>query len=307
MVVGLDWASFERVLVDGLVQAVRSTIAEHPDERFYAAALDRIYRETDGQISLPSLAMNSVEALARLPAEEQTDVRWSAADWDHYDDEWLAEDLTRDWARQLTAEACRGTPRQWEATFRRYLSMLVRVCKRASVALRTSGVTDRDFVVLLLDDEYHETLIKRVLTGLAARRHPPARGVRARRTASRCRRREAGPSATRTDGQPGPGRHRATAGDPFPARLAQGVLPARERDQRGVQRPKRRRPRNRRLLATGTERATRVTAYVLTWGGQPLARPCLGCRGQLVRAAESRPGPRGRRMSNDPHHGVEPG
>ncbi|MFD6695552.1 DUF4303 domain-containing protein [Micromonospora aurantiaca (nom. illeg.)] len=99
MAVGLDWASFERVLVDALVQAVRSTIAEHPDERFYAAALDRIYRETDGQISLPSLAMNSVEALAQLPAEEQTDVRWNAADWDHYDDEWLAEDLTRDWER----------------------------------------------------------------------------------------------------------------------------------------------------------------------------------------------------------------
>ncbi|MEU7793259.1 DUF4303 domain-containing protein [Micromonospora tulbaghiae] len=179
MAVGLDWASFERVLVDGLVQAVRSTIAEHPDERFYAAALDRIYRETDGQISLPSLAMNSVEALARLPAEEQTDVRWNAADWDHYDDEWLAEDLTRDWARQLTAEACRGTPRQWEATFRRYLSMLVRVCKRARVALRTSGFTDRDFVVLLLDDEYHETLIKRVLTEREVSRHIPEYDQRA--------------------------------------------------------------------------------------------------------------------------------
>ncbi|MET8312036.1 DUF4303 domain-containing protein [Micromonospora sp. NPDC005173] len=115
------------MLVEALVQVVRSTVAEHPDERFYAAVLDRIYRETDGQLALPSLAMNSVEALAQLPVEEQADVRWRAADWDRYGDGWLAEDLARDWERRLTAEACRGTPRQWEATFRRYLSMLVRV------------------------------------------------------------------------------------------------------------------------------------------------------------------------------------
>lgn len=108
---GLDWASFECVLADALVQAIRVAVAEHPDERFYAAALNRIYCETDGRLTLPSLAMDSVEALAQLPVEEQADVRWSAADWDHYDDEWLAEDLARDWERRLTAEACRGTTR----------------------------------------------------------------------------------------------------------------------------------------------------------------------------------------------------
>lgn len=175
----MDWARFERVLVDALVEAVRSTVADHPDQRFYAAVLDRIYRETDGRLTLPSLAMNSVEALAQLHAEEQAEVRWSAADWDHYDDEWLAEDLARDWERRLTAEACRGTTRQWEVTFRRYLSMLVRVCKRSRVALRTSGVTDREFVVLLLDDEYHETLIKRVLTKREMSRHFPEYDQRA--------------------------------------------------------------------------------------------------------------------------------
>lgn len=62
--VGSDWASFERALSDALVQAVRSTVAEHPDERIYAAVLDRIHRETDGRITLLSLGMNSVEALA---------------------------------------------------------------------------------------------------------------------------------------------------------------------------------------------------------------------------------------------------
>lgn len=171
--VRLDWAGFESALVDALAQAVRSTVVGHPEERFYAAVLDRIYRETDGVIRLPSLGMNSVETLAQLPVEDQADLRWSPADWDHYDDDWVPEDPAGNWDRQLTAEACRGTTRQWESTFRRYLTMLVRVCKRARTDLRTSGVTDRDFVVLLLDDEYHETLVKRVLTRSEVSRHFP--------------------------------------------------------------------------------------------------------------------------------------
>jgi Domain of unknown function (DUF4303) len=175
----LDWAAFEHALTDALVQAVRSTIAEHPDERFYAAALDRIYRETDGRITLPNLGMNSVEALAPLPVEEQADLRWSAADWDHYGDEWLPEDLARGWERALTAEACRGTTRQWASTFRRYLAMLVRVCKRARTTLRMSGFTGRDFVVLLLDEEYYETLVKRILTRSEVSRHFPELDERA--------------------------------------------------------------------------------------------------------------------------------
>ncbi|GAB2848471.1 hypothetical protein GCM10027176_59940 [Actinoallomurus bryophytorum] len=174
-----DWAAFEGALTDALVRAVRSAIAEHPGERFYAAALDHIYRETDGRIALPCLGMNTVEALASLPAREQADLRWSAADWDHYSDVWLPGDLDRDWERALTAEACRGTTRQWASTFRRYLGMLVRVCRRARASLRSSGLTDRDFVVLLLDDEYHETLVRRVLPRSEVSRHFPGFDERA--------------------------------------------------------------------------------------------------------------------------------
>jgi Domain of unknown function (DUF4303)/HEAT repeats len=171
--VTMDWVAFERVLTDGLVQTVLSIVTEHPDERFYAAVLDRIYRETDGRITLPNLGMNSVEALAQLPFEEQAELQWSAADWDHHDDEWIPEDLARGWERALTAEACRGSTRQWESTFRRYLAVLVRVCKQAGTTLRTTGVTNRDFVVLLLDDEHYETVVKRILTRSEVSRHFP--------------------------------------------------------------------------------------------------------------------------------------
>ncbi|MFI5490506.1 DUF4303 domain-containing protein [Micromonospora echinaurantiaca] len=148
-------------------------MADRPGERFYAAVLDGIYRETDGRITLPTFGMNSVEALARVAVEEQADLWWSAADWDYYDDEWLAADVAEAWERALTAEACRGSSRQWERTFRRYLAMLVRVCRRARATLHTGGVTDPDFVVLLLDTEYQETLVRRVLARGEVRRYFP--------------------------------------------------------------------------------------------------------------------------------------
>ncbi|MEV4759586.1 DUF4303 domain-containing protein [Micromonospora sp. NPDC049559] len=168
-----DWGGFERTLTEGVVRAVTSTVREGQGERFYAAALDHVYRETDGRITLPVLALNSAESLERYPVEERADLRWSTADWDHYDDGWLGEDLARDWERRLTAEACRGTTRHWEATFHRYLTMLVRVCRRARTELRNGGVADRGFVLLLLDEEHHERLIKRVLTAAELRRHFP--------------------------------------------------------------------------------------------------------------------------------------
>ncbi|WP_433353340.1 hypothetical protein ACQPYV_22755 [Micromonospora saelicesensis] len=65
------------------MQAVQSTVIERPGERFYGAVLGRIYREAGGQLGLPNLAMNSVEALAQLWVEKRADVRRSAVDWDH--------------------------------------------------------------------------------------------------------------------------------------------------------------------------------------------------------------------------------
>ncbi|WP_053716167.1 DUF4303 domain-containing protein [Saccharothrix sp. NRRL B-16348] len=173
MTVRLDWAEFERTLLDGVVRFVGSAVRDHPGERFYAAVLDHVYREEDGPIALPSLGINSVEALAREPAEQQAELRWNAPDWDLYRDGWLPDGSTERWEQALTAEACSGTTRQWQATFDRYLTTLVRVCRRARTTLRRNGDTHPDFVVVLLDDEHHETLIKRVLTAGEVRRHFP--------------------------------------------------------------------------------------------------------------------------------------
>ena len=168
-----DWADFERTLHDGVVRAVVEAAGDHPDERFYAAVLDHVYREEDGRIALPALGINSAEALAREPAERQADLRWSAPDWDLYRDDWPPGGSAHRWEAALTAEACSGTTRHWRKTFDRYLATLVRVCRGARKTLRESKVVHRDFVVLLLDDEHRERLIERVLTADEVRRHFP--------------------------------------------------------------------------------------------------------------------------------------
>jgi len=158
----LDWAEFERVLHDELVRFVAAGVAGHPGERFYAAALDRIYAEEDGVVTIPALAMNSVSAVARQPAEDQAGVRWNPPDWELFDDDWLPDGSAGRWQAALTAAACSGSVRHWWVVFHRYRSMLVRVCRRARVTLRRSGITDSEFVVLLLDDD--EALIRSALT-----------------------------------------------------------------------------------------------------------------------------------------------
>ncbi|WP_051772992.1 DUF4303 domain-containing protein [Saccharothrix sp. NRRL B-16314] len=173
MTVSFDWAEFEQTLFEGVVGSVVSAAEDHPGERWYAAVLDHLYREEDGPIRLPFLGVNSVEALDREPAEGRARVRWSAPDWDVYLDDWLPGDSTGRWVEALTAEACSGTIAHWETTFDRYLTTLVRVCRRARAALRANSSTHEDFVVLLLDDEHHEALVKRVLTADEVRRHFP--------------------------------------------------------------------------------------------------------------------------------------
>ncbi|GAB3929259.1 hypothetical protein GCM10029976_028560 [Kribbella albertanoniae] len=177
MTASFDWATFERELTDALEAAIRSALLAHRDEQFYAAALGGIYREERGVISRPSLGMNSVEALNQHPLEEQPDVRWSMFDWDHLDDDWLAE--AQRWEEALTAEACRERTSHWESTFQRYLMMLVRVCREVRTRLRTSGVVGPEFLVLVIDDEHHELLVRHVLTPSEVGRHFPELDVRA--------------------------------------------------------------------------------------------------------------------------------
>lgn len=158
-----DWAGLERDLTDAVVRAVSAVVAEHSDERFYAAALWLLYRESDGPIHFPMLSVNSVEALAETDPDDREDLRWSPADWAYQDADWLPDDR---WPRDLTAFACRGTGEQWDAAFSRFVTALVNVCKRARRELR-------GLPVVVLDPELHEELIPRILSAAEVRRHFP--------------------------------------------------------------------------------------------------------------------------------------
>ncbi|WP_165956462.1 DUF4303 domain-containing protein [Kribbella antibiotica] len=166
----LNWAAFEQTLTDALTTAVRSVITTHRDEQFYAAALAGIYREQNALIALPTLGLNSIQALSKHPVEDQPDLRWSVLDWEHVDDDWLPD--ARSWEQALTAEACRDTTAHWESTFQRYLMLLVRVCQ----AVRRRS---QDLLILVLDDEHHELLIRDTLTPSDVRRYFPELDVRA--------------------------------------------------------------------------------------------------------------------------------
>ncbi|GAA2537643.1 hypothetical protein GCM10010435_00890 [Winogradskya consettensis] len=147
----MDWTALENTLHDGLVHAVTSALAENPDA--VAAALAHLYRETDGVIMLPSLGVATAEDLA-------TD-GWSIADWDYFDDAWLPTEVTE----AVTAEACSSTPSHWDATFQRYLEAFVQACRRARTTL--------DLMVVFLDDEHRESLIRAVLAPSEVSLHFP--------------------------------------------------------------------------------------------------------------------------------------
>jgi hypothetical protein len=59
------WESDADVYVEEGPSRAEDNALQRYSHRFYAAALDHIYREQDGLIGLPCLGINSVEALAR--------------------------------------------------------------------------------------------------------------------------------------------------------------------------------------------------------------------------------------------------
>lgn len=158
MPVTFPWADFERDVVAGLTTTVDQAIRAQPDRHWYAAALWLIYAETDGMIGLPALSLNSEEALAGQP-----DVRWNPADWEDLADDWLP-------ARWQSALTDHASGRNWQRVFDRYLTVLVRACRQSRKSLRAKGYQG---LVVIIDDDQYEPLLRRCLTAAEIRRHFP--------------------------------------------------------------------------------------------------------------------------------------
>lgn len=142
-----DWNGFEQAVAGAVVHTVRAAVRERPAAPGTVAALGAIHREPAGVIALPRFAMTTVDALSRPPAG------WAP--------DWLPEH--HDWQRTLTAYACRGDLPQWQDAFQRYLTALTQACRSARRQLLDARAVDADLVVLVLDDEHREALLRRVL------------------------------------------------------------------------------------------------------------------------------------------------
>ncbi len=154
----MDWQAFEQVVLDDALALVLPILQAHPTRAdVYAVVLAGMYREHDGPIYLPAIAMNSEAALAEDESEDGGTLytlRWNPADWCWPD---MASGSAAMVAAEaaLAAEAQRGDVAQWEATDRHCIDVLVNVCHRLHAALRASPVADRltaGFAVLLHED-----------------------------------------------------------------------------------------------------------------------------------------------------------
>jgi hypothetical protein len=156
----MDWQAFEQTLLDDALALALPVLQAHPLRGdVYAVALAGIYREHDGPIHLPTVAMNSEAALAQADEDHEGDgslysLRWNPADW-------CWPEMSSGSAAMAAAEAALATEAQggdvaqWEATDRRCIDALVNVCHRLRDALQASAVADRltsGFAVLLHED-----------------------------------------------------------------------------------------------------------------------------------------------------------
>lgn len=155
----MDWQAFEQTLLDDALALVLPALQAHTLRGdVYAVALAGMYRELDGPIYLPTVSMGSEAALAEAEPEDEGGtlhcLRWNPADWNWPE---MSSDSAAMASAQaaLAAEAQGGDVAQWEATDRRCVDALVKVCHRLRAALQASTVADRltpGFAVLLHED-----------------------------------------------------------------------------------------------------------------------------------------------------------
>lgn len=67
---GVDWTALEEAIRVSALRQAEEIIGHHPDEVFYAIALDGVSADETDHIDLPVLALNSEEALTRSFAED---------------------------------------------------------------------------------------------------------------------------------------------------------------------------------------------------------------------------------------------
>jgi HEAT repeat protein len=121
-----DWGGFEEELL-GVTTRALSRLELGEGERVYAVAPYGVYRELDGLISLPLLALNTASAGAPADAQGFWGERWNPPDWSRPEIDLGDEAAALEEA--LVAEATRGSQRVWEDTWARYHEVVLGVTR----------------------------------------------------------------------------------------------------------------------------------------------------------------------------------
>lgn len=155
----MNWQQLEDSFFRTAKRLIGRTLRENPGETFYAAAIHESYRELDGQIAFPWLALNTLE---NLPEGEDTGVKYNPPDWKWPDLEASTKELERLWD-QLQIEANRSTQAHWLKTEKRFVATMVRTVKRLYREFKDHPRMSKDFFVFFADEDNQLELLKKCL------------------------------------------------------------------------------------------------------------------------------------------------
>ncbi len=88
---GVDWTALEEAIRVSALRQAEEIIDHHPNEVFYAIALDGVSADETDHLDLPVLALNSLQALARKQKEEDEEEVVPVDDFDDDEDEGFEE------------------------------------------------------------------------------------------------------------------------------------------------------------------------------------------------------------------------
>jgi hypothetical protein len=154
------WKSLEVAYVAQAKHVALRVIRQNPRHIFYAVALQESYRELDGSICLPYLALNSIEEVRSVEADGPYDM--ASANWKWTTLRVVTPELKK-LQRELNAEANRSIHEHWYRTEKCFLSRMVSVSKRLFAELKKHKQTTPDFCVYFDDEEGGEDLARRCM------------------------------------------------------------------------------------------------------------------------------------------------
>ena len=88
---GVDWTALEEAIRVSALRQAEEIIDRHPNEVFYAIALDGVTADETDHIDLPVLALNTIQALERIAKEEEDEEIVPVEDFDEDEEEGYEE------------------------------------------------------------------------------------------------------------------------------------------------------------------------------------------------------------------------